>query len=308
LAEPGEHIVSITAYPDHQSLRERFCSGIVSRFRRLEPPEEEYGLIQRAFQHRSGRVISAGRLVLASVFLLAIWLDPSQPSRHANEAYSILGAYVAVAALYLVLTWNNWWLEYRLGIWAHGLDIALFAVMVFLTEGYTSPFFTFFVFIVLSATIRWGWKETALTSAVIIMLFFLSGWGALNWSAGDFEFRRFIIRGTYLIVLSLVLIWFGVNQYSMHLRKLGTFEAVAGDAAAKLPIQRALEYAAARTGATRVAFIWCDSGVRKECLLSTHRGHSALGSFGRETAIRAQPSRDYLRADERCNLADRAFV
>lgn len=215
-------------------------------------------MIQRALQHRSGRVISSSRLALASVFLLAIWLDPSQPSRHAEEAYLILASYVAVAAVYAVLTWDDWWLEHRLAAWAHGFDIALFGVMVFLTEGYTSPFFTFFVFIVLSATIKWSWRETAITSALIILLFFVAGWAALNWAAGDFEMRRFIIRGTYLIVLSLVLIWFGINQHAMHLRQLGAFQPAPGDASAVLPIRRALDYTAARTGAARVAFAWCD--------------------------------------------------
>jgi len=160
-----------------------------------------------------------GRLALASVFLFAIWLDPTQPSRHATEAYIILVTYVLVAAGYLTATWNNWWLENRLALWAHGLDILLFGAMVFLTEGYTSPFFTFFVFIVLSATIKWGWRETAVTAAVVICLFFLASWAAISTGAGNLEIMRFLVRGSYLIVLSGVLIWFGINQQSIYLRQ-----------------------------------------------------------------------------------------
>src|SRR5688500_13809968 len=109
-------------------------------------------MIQSAFQHRSGRVIALGRLVLAAVFLLAIRLDPTQPSHFENATYAILVAYLAWAAAYLAMTWSNWWLERRLALAAHILDIAMFGIMVYLTEGYTSPFFTFFVFILLSAT------------------------------------------------------------------------------------------------------------------------------------------------------------
>ena len=215
-------------------------------------------MIQRAFQHRSGRVISLGRLALASVFLLAIWADPTQPSRHAAEAYAILGMYVLASAVYLAVTWNEWWLENRLAPWAHGVDIALFGVMVFLTEGYTSPFFTFFVFIVLSATIKWGWRETATSAAIVIVLFFLGGWAALTLGAAELEVMRFLIRGTYLIVLSAVLIWFGINQQSMYLRQLAAFETSVGENPAELPIRQALEYTAARTGAARVTFVWWD--------------------------------------------------
>ena len=204
-------------------------------------------------------MISLGRLALASVFLLAIWVDPTQPSRHAEEAYAVLTAYGLAAAFYLAITWNDWWLEHRLAAWAHGTDIVLFAAMVFLTEGYTSPFFTFFVFIVLSATIKWGWRETAISAGIVILLFYLAGWAAMALGGAQLEVMRFLIRGTYLIVLSAVLIWFGINQESMYLRRLGAFEAADGDNPAELPIRQALEYTAARTGAARVAFAWWDN-------------------------------------------------
>jgi len=124
-------------------------------------------LFQEAFHHRSGRLISLGRLVLATVFLLAIWLDPSQPTRAPGTTYSLLGAYMILAAGHFAATWNNSWLDWRLAMPSHVLDIAMFALLVFLTDGYTSPFFTHFIFIILSATIRWGWLETALTALTV---------------------------------------------------------------------------------------------------------------------------------------------
>jgi signal transduction histidine kinase len=128
--------------------------------------------------------------------------------------------------------------------------------MVFLTEGYTSPFFTFFVFIVLSATIKWGWRETAISAGIIIILFFLGGWAAITLGGAQLEVMRFLIRGTYLIVLSGVLIWFGINQQSMYLRRLKTFEWAEGGGPSELPVRQALEYTAARTGARQAAFAW----------------------------------------------------
>jgi hypothetical protein len=83
-----------------------------------------------AFQHRSGRVISLARVSLAVVFLIAIWADPSQPSRYPAGASGLLAGYLAASAPYLAATWRNWWLEHQLAISAHVVDIALFGNMV----------------------------------------------------------------------------------------------------------------------------------------------------------------------------------
>jgi signal transduction histidine kinase len=215
-------------------------------------------LIQGAFQHRSGRVISLARFVLAGVFLFAIWMDPSQPSRYASQAYAILIGYLAAAALYLAVTWNDWWRESRLAPAAHVVDILLFGVMVFLTEGYTSPFFTFFVFIILSATIKWGWRGTMLSAGAVILLFFGAGWASLRWGGGELELTRFLIRGTYLVVLSGVLVWFGINQRSTYLRELGPFRKLVDFNPLELPVKQALEYSASHLGAERAVFVLWD--------------------------------------------------
>jgi hypothetical protein len=169
-------------------------------------------MLHETFKHRSGRVISLGRLALACVFLLGVWLDPTQPSRAPGVGYLILALYVIFSGVQLGLTWNSWWLESRLAAPAHVIDIGVFSVMVFLSEGYTSPFFTFFVFLLLSSTIRWGWRETALTALGVITLFFLAGLAALEYGEAEFDVQRLIFRSAYLVVLSLILIWFGVNQ------------------------------------------------------------------------------------------------
>jgi signal transduction histidine kinase len=200
-------------------------------------------------------VISLGRVVLACVFLLAMWLDPAQPSVAPAEGYAILVAYVVMALLLLAATWSNWWLDHRLALPAHVLDILVFSIMVFLTEGYTSPFFTFFVFLILSSTIRWSWRATAATAGAVILLFFAVGVAALFWGEGEFELRRLIIRSAYLIVLSLILIWFSQNQRrrSEPLQPMMLDNAVE---AAKPPIQQALAYAALRVGTRRILFAW----------------------------------------------------
>ena len=98
--------------------------------------------------------------MLAILFLLAILVDVTQPAQAPAATYALLAAYVAFAAAVVFATWNNWWLDAKLAGPAHAFDIVLFTLLVMLTEGYTSPFFTFFMFLLLSAAIRWGWQAT----------------------------------------------------------------------------------------------------------------------------------------------------
>lgn len=214
-------------------------------------------MIQRAFQHRSGRVISLGRAALAGFFLLAIWLDSSQPTLAQSETYIILAAYVIMASALGAVTWNNWWLETRLAAPAHVLDLAVFTWLVFSTDGYTSPFFTFFVFLILSAAIRWGWRETALTAAVVIALYLSAGVTAIAWATEEFDFGKFVIRSANLVVVSLIMIWFGVNQQASRARLHGG-DLLSILATREPPLELAIRFAMSKFGAQRAVVVWQD--------------------------------------------------
>jgi signal transduction histidine kinase len=162
------------------------------------------------FKYQSGRVIALGRAMLSVLFLLTVWLDKSQPARSATEAYGLLILYMAFALTVLVLTWRSWWLDARFSIPAHFADMALFTGIVFSNYGYTGPFFLFFILPLLSAALRWGWRETALTAIALILLYLTAG--LLVTHSQAFEVQRFIIRSADLLILTAVLIWFGIHQ------------------------------------------------------------------------------------------------
>jgi signal transduction histidine kinase len=162
------------------------------------------------FKYQSGRVIAFGRVMLASLFLLSIWLDQSQPAKAPAQTYGVLLAYVLFALATAAATWRNWWLDARLAAPTHFVDMAVFTAIVFSTNGYTSPFFLFFVLPLLSAAIRWGWRETALTATALILLYLAAGLLVAGTEA--FELQRFMIRSGHLVILSALLIWFGIHQ------------------------------------------------------------------------------------------------
>lgn len=204
-------------------------------------------------KHRSGRVVALARAVLAATFLFAIWVDPTQPTHDIVLTYSILVIYAVGSAALAVVTWKNWWLDARLAAPAHVLDIAVFTLLVFFTDGYTSPFFVFFVFLILSAGIRWGWRETAITAAAVTLLYF--GAGLLSGQGPTFDLQRFIIRSGNLVILSAILIWFGINHgfSSLTFPKNDVFQDLSPEDPA---LETAVEQAAKLTSAPRAILIW----------------------------------------------------
>jgi len=209
-------------------------------------------MVRGLFQHRSGRLIAVARALLSVFFLVAIWLDHSQPMAAVRETYWILHLYVAFSLLLVILTWNDWWLESRLAAPAHALDLLVFLWINHATQGYASPFFTFFVFLVLSASIRWGWRGTAITAAVILLLYIVSAVSAATWGTEAFQLRRFTIRSSYLVALSaIVILWLVSNQ-----RPVDRAAGMLGDA----PDTGALlRYVAARFNAPRALFVWSET-------------------------------------------------
>ena len=217
-------------------------------------------MFDHLLRHRSGRVIALARAVLAGVYLVAIWADPNEPVRAATEIYLLLVAYFAIAVGVAAVTWNNWWLDAKLAWPTHVLDVVTYTLLILTTEGYTSPFFVMFLFLILSAAIRWSWRETALTAAAVVLLYFGAGLGAGIASARDFELQRFIIRGATLPVLSAILIWFGVNQGFSGLKLPGRFfpHGSPDDPPVTAAAQGAMEVARA----SKAVLLWRGSGAR----------------------------------------------
>jgi signal transduction histidine kinase len=207
----------------------------------------------------SARVIALGRLLMATLFLGAIWLDVNQPAKAPAATYALLVGYAVFAAAMVAATWNDWWLAAKLAGPAHGIDILLFVVVVFLTEGNTSPYFIFFVFLLLTAAIRWGWRETGLTAVLVALLYLITELLAAS-SRADFELYRFVIRASQLVIVSLILIWFGVNRWRATLTLPG--ELVSEPSLDKSPLETGLRAAMASIGARRGAMVWRDREQR----------------------------------------------
>lgn len=211
--------------------------------------------LRRTFENRSGRVVAVGRAILSVYFIFVLWADPKQPEVHQVFSDVVLWAYAGLSAAYVLATWNRWWLEARLSLPFHGIDLLAFTILNYVTSGYASPFFLFFIFILLSSSLRSGWRQTLATAAALILVYAIEGVSASTWGTEAFDLERFALRVMYMIVFSaLMLLWFAS-------RSEGVAPLLAAGVEPKGPedfFRHSLAGVARRLGARTAVATWSD--------------------------------------------------
>jgi signal transduction histidine kinase len=252
-------------------------------------------------QSRPERLIAAGRVVLATASLFAVWLDPSEPVRYAGLAYSLLVLYLGYAATVAVVL-------PRLAARAlasqrlvtHVVDLAFFSLFVYFTAGPASPFTVYFVFSLVCASLRWGWRGTLTTAAVALSTF--SGLGlyfALVMRDASFELQSFIIRGVYLAVITVLLGYLGAHeqQTRREMSLLASWPPVLAAESRQLARELA-QHAATVVGVPQALVVWNDADEPWVHLACWHRG---AFSYDRQAPAEVEP----LTHPE---LAERSFL
>ena len=147
------------------------------------------------FRARADRTIAAGRVVLASASLFAIWLDPTQPKRYQGLAYTLLATYTVYALFCAVLAWRSGAPRLRHAAVRHVGDLAAFTLFMYLTDGPTSPLFPFLIFAILAGTLHWQWKGTVWTAvACVLILLSLAAADLIDVTDAEQVTRRVFIR------------------------------------------------------------------------------------------------------------------
>lgn len=177
---------------------------------------------------RVERVLASARTFLAISSLVAIYLDPTEPSRYASMAYGLLAAYVVHSALIWVLLQVRQESTPAFRLIVHAIDVLWPALISFFTTGPNSPFFVFNIFVLLAAAYRWGFRETLATAGAVVVLFFsqavlmTSGPGILRtMMGGEFELNRFVMRGLYLLIMGYLLGYLGEEEKLLRAETAG---------------------------------------------------------------------------------------
>lgn len=98
---------------------------------------------------------------------VAIYLDPYEPGLFVEVTYTLLGAYALFALGVLVLLRGRPAQTVAARGLTHAIDIASAGTITALTQGTSSPFFVFFIFVVFAAALRWGKQLTLATVAAV---------------------------------------------------------------------------------------------------------------------------------------------
>jgi len=151
--------------------------------------------------------------MLAAFALLAVWIDRSTPARYAEFTNWLLPTYLGYALVLAMVAWFAPTPAVRFGLPTHALDLALFSLFVYLTEGPASPFFTYFIFAMVAATLRWQTRGALWTAAIAVVAFNAVGlYAAKVIRDPNFELNRFFTRSVYLVVLASLLGALGAHE------------------------------------------------------------------------------------------------
>ena len=170
-------------------------------------------------------------MFLAASCLLAISLDPTQPSRYAPLAFVLLAAYTVHSLITLTLVRFGTASTPSFRFTIHAIDIVWPSLIGFFTEGPNSPFFALFTFVLLAAASRWGFQETMATAAATIVLLLIEvlviNPELARALEGRYTSNQLIMRALYLLIMGYLLGFLGEEEKQLRTETTGIARAVA---------------------------------------------------------------------------------
>lgn len=178
-------------------------------------------------------VLAVGRAFLTVAALAAIYIDPAEPARLREVTYAVLAGYAAYSVIVWMLLRRARRLHRVHTLVLHGVDILWTSALTFVSQGPISPFFLFFLFAVLAAAYRWGFRETLVTALVTIAVLLVEAavavagpWKNTVFASFAFDGTNAILRVAYLLMTG-VLLGYLAEQDKRTRRELATAAAVA---------------------------------------------------------------------------------
>src|SRR5215510_5311669 len=175
------------------------------------PPAERRPVPLEAFS-RTEKIIAFCRVLLASGTLAVVVVDPKQPSFLPEIGFIVLFGLVR----------GEFVRQDRIGYLSTAADIAWVSVITIFTERGPSPFFLLHVFVISSASVRWG-----LAGAVPVTVTLALGYPLLIFIASrvtdgeDLAFHRaHLFRPLYLLAAGYLIGYLGEHERRSK-RKLG---------------------------------------------------------------------------------------
>lgn len=217
------------------------------------------------------RAIAFGRFAIVLTCVAAVWVSPPQEGARTGLML-VLCAYAIFAGVLA--------LEPRLAprstgaLLEHGVDIAVTGLLIFLTEGSASAFFSLFMFNLIVSLLRWNWRgalaTAAITASSLLLLparFQVTDNGLVLLNA---DLSRVIALGGSLVVCGMMLAYLGAHRERSRRRfeQLASWPTLTQRAGASPAPLEALGHIAMMLQAPRVLLVWeeAEEPVRQICL------------------------------------------
>src|SRR3989339_525169 len=166
--------------------------------------------------NQTARFIAVGRVGMIAISLLAVHLDPADPVSNFWIINSILLWYLAYAVVLAVFMWRLTNGRRDLDLVIHAIDLTVAVLLVFFTTGAASPFFVYFFFSLVCATLSWQWRGTLYTAAIVTGVMLVTAVYPENLLRNpEFAMGSFIIRIGYLPVMAGLLAYLSVREHEL---------------------------------------------------------------------------------------------
>lgn len=202
-------------------------------------------------------IISVGRLAMALLAMLAIYLDPTQPARFLWQSQIGLGFYCAFALLLVMFRWsgNSQSLWHML---PYAIDALVLGWLAMLTSELTSPFSSFLPFILPAMALRWGalgaLAGVAMLEAELVIV------GVPDLEDGHPEWNIFIVRSACYLVIALMVAYLGAyrQRTRQRLAELADWPSPAITSAGEVWLEQLLRHGATVLGSPLLVVAWRD--------------------------------------------------
>jgi signal transduction histidine kinase len=181
---------------------------------------------------RRERAVAWLRVVFAAVAVVVIQLNPERVARFPELSFVSLTSFFVYSLAVLYLAWRNKLTSAPLGVLTTALDVVWIAVIVFSTGGSRTPFFFYYSFPVITASIRWGLKGSIPVALVGVTLYVVVRMSQAAESMGSpVGIDLLLVRSLYLIVLACIFGYVSEFERNQNQRLLA-LSKTAGEVAA----------------------------------------------------------------------------
>lgn len=181
---------------------------------------------------RRERAVAWLRVVFAAVAVVVIQLNPERVALFPELSFISLSSFFVYSLAVLYLAWHNKLTSSPLGILTNSLDVVWIAVIVFSTGGSRTPFFFYYSFPVITASIRWGLKGSIPVALIGVTLYVVVRLSLAAESMGSpVGIDILLVRSLYLLVLACIFGYISEFERQQNQRLL-TLSKTAGEVAA----------------------------------------------------------------------------